>query len=258
MLWKVEGGRLALLGGVHMLDVPDLPLSDAAWQAFNAAERVVFEHVLIPAVDSAVVQLPPGQSLRGIATEELFETVQKCCQQLSLNIDEIASYQPWYAGLRVAVAASVRARLLNSNGVDWKLWKETQRLRKTIEYLEDANAALQTFSVAPVDEQLMMLRMAVTDPEGIYSIRLIDCWKQRRADLLAAFMRERLSLAPVMFSSVIEGRNCNWLPRLRALAQDDQRTLAVVGALHLVGDTGLPALLRAEGYTVTPVDVSGE
>ena len=47
-------------------------------------------------------------------------------------------------------------------------------------------------------------------------------------------------------------RNRAWLPELRkrldGASQDD--TLVVVGAMHLLGDDGLVAVLKAKGYTV--------
>jgi uncharacterized protein YbaP (TraB family) len=63
---------------------------------------------------------------------------------------------------------------------------------------------------------------------------------------------------PVMFGSIIEGRNRAWLPRLLALAKDSEPTLVVAGALHMVGPTGLPAVLRQNGCEVVPVDVTGD
>jgi uncharacterized protein YbaP (TraB family) len=258
MLWKVEEGGLALLGSVHLLDVADLPLSDAAWDTFNAAERVVFEHDFIQPPDMSFALSLPGQSLRTVVPPPLFEALRECCQQLSFNIANIIECQPWYAGMSLSRVTATCAGLLVSNGVDTKLWEEARRRGKAIEYLEDLGVALRPLSDAPLDEQLTALRLAVMDPGGTFQFRLIDGWKRRRADLILGQIQERLSLAPVMSSILLENRNRNWLPRLSALANEQTPTLAVVGALHLVGGTGLPALLRAEGYNVTPVDVSGE
>ena len=42
---------------------------------------------------------------------------------------------------------------------------------------------------------------------------------------------------------LIEARNRRWVERILALLDDDEDYLVVVGALHLVGDYGLPCLL---------------
>ncbi|MBM4231580.1 MAG: TraB/GumN family protein, partial [Gammaproteobacteria bacterium] len=47
-------------------------------------------------------------------------------------------------------------------------------------------------------------------------------------------------------------RNRNWVPQVKALLERDEDTLVVVGALHLVGERGLIALLEREGLRPRP------
>jgi hypothetical protein len=47
-------------------------------------------------------------------------------------------------------------------------------------------------------------------------------------------------------------RNKNWIPRIGELAKE-QPTFFAVGAAHLGGTTGVINLLRAAGYTLTPI-----
>jgi len=126
--------------------------------------------------------------------------------------------------------------------------------------LEGASAALLTFANAPVAEQGRMLSFAAEDVEGgmDYFKRLIGGWKARRADLVLECVQDRMMQMPTMFGNVIVGRNRSWLSRLLALAKDSEPTLIVVGALHMVGSTGLPTLLRQSGLEVVAVDVTGE
>jgi uncharacterized protein YbaP (TraB family) len=48
----------------------------------------------------------------------------------------------------------------------------------------------------------------------------------------------------------VAGRNRNWLPQLEELLAGGEPAMAVVGALHLVGNDGLISQLRARGYRV--------
>ena len=57
---------------------------------------------------------------------------------------------------------------------------------------------------------------------------------------------------PALYNRLNRDRNLAWLPRLRAMLDDESEdeTLVVVGALHLLGEDGVVELLRAKGYRV--------
>jgi uncharacterized protein YbaP (TraB family) len=48
-------------------------------------------------------------------------------------------------------------------------------------------------------------------------------------------------------------RNESWVPMIEAKITGDSPKLFAVGAAHLGGDSGVIALLRKEGYKLTPV-----
>jgi uncharacterized protein len=147
-----------------------------------------------------------------------------------------------------------------ANGVDKNLLPLARAQGKRIEFLEDAAGALRNFATAPMVEQMKMLSLAAEDvPGGIdFFKRLIGGWKEGRADLVLSCAKERVVQMPIMFGSLIEGRNRLWLPRLLALAKESEPAFVVAGALHMVGPVGLPAMLRQNGCDVIPVDVTGE
>ena len=59
------------------------------------------------------------------------------------------------------------------------------------------------------------------------------------------------SLSPALFQRLIVQRNAAWTATLNARLKGRGRTVVVVGAGHLVGEDGVPARLRALGYSVT-------
>jgi uncharacterized protein YbaP (TraB family) len=60
---------------------------------------------------------------------------------------------------------------------------------------------------------------------------------------------------PQLYQRINVDRNDAWLPKVRAMLDDETSddALVVVGSLHLLGDDGLVAKLRKAGYTVERV-----
>jgi uncharacterized protein len=260
MLWWVRDSGMSLFGSVHVLDVPPLPLSAAAEAAFGAATRVVFEHDITQPPDMSFAHLKPGESLSSLIPANLYASVKDRCRAWSMNIENVSRLPPWLVALSLSVQTAKLAGMDSENGVDRNLLPLARAQGKTIEFLEDAGAALLNFANAPLAEQERMLSLAAENvPAGIEFFKnQIGGWKSRRADLVLACAKERIAQMPTMFGSLIQGRNQLWLPRLLALAKESEHTLVVASALHMVGPTGLPTMLRQNGCDVVPVDVTGE
>ena len=64
---------------------------------------------------------------------------------------------------------------------------------------------------------------------------------------------EGYSGLPELYEAVVYRRNANWVPRVRALLGRPDDYLVVVGALHIVGERGLVALLQDEGLRIEPL-----
>jgi uncharacterized protein YbaP (TraB family) len=53
-----------------------------------------------------------------------------------------------------------------------------------------------------------------------------------------------------LHQAIVVNRNINWVGQIQALLDDEDDYLIVVGALHLVGDNGVPSLLANLGLEV--------
>jgi len=196
MLWQVKGSGLFLLGSVHVLDVPPLPLNAAAWAAFGAATRVLFEHDLAQAPDVSFARLPPGESLSLLIPASLYASLEDRCREWSIDIGNFSGLQPWLVAISLSLKTAALAGMDPAYGVDKNLLPLARAQGKRIEFLEDAAGALRNFAAAPMAEQIKMLSLAAQDvPGGIdFFQRLIGGWKAGRADLV----RGARTVAPEM------------------------------------------------------------
>ena len=80
---------------------------------------------------------------------------------------------------------------------------------------------------------------------------LIRAW--RTGDI--AYMEENLlndvADYPELYDTIVVNRNRNWVETIDELLDDSDDYLVIVGALHLVGEDGVPRLLEQRGHTVT-------
>ena len=56
---------------------------------------------------------------------------------------------------------------------------------------------------------------------------------------------------PELYEAIVADRNRNWVNTIDKLLRDEEDYLVIVGALHLIGEDGMPQLLEARGYKVS-------
>jgi len=78
-------------------------------------------------------------------------------------------------------------------------------------------------------------------------------WSRGDADALAKVINEDVDRVPAARKAIITDRNRRWSAWIKMRMDQPGTVLMAVGAGHLVGDDGVPAMLRADGYRVTRV-----
>ncbi|HEX2559081.1 TraB/GumN family protein, partial [Phenylobacterium sp.] len=109
------------------------------------------------------------------------------------------------------------------------------------------------FDEAPLAEQIASLEHSLEeierDPQAFST--LVGAWMAGDLGALEKLAIEPLrEAAPVIYRRVVTERNAVWVREIDARLKGRGRTVVVVGVGHLIGPEGLPAKLRALGYSV--------
>jgi uncharacterized protein YbaP (TraB family) len=258
-LWKVQGkgSTVYLLGSVHLLS-PDLAWRDARIEAaIGAADAFFFETPLdtdgIQKIVAAKGSLPPGQSLRALLPPQSQRDLDADLAALGLPEANIDGRRPWLAQITM-LGLQFRQAGLVLTGVDLALIAEAQARGKPLRYFETTEQ--QMALIAPDDRKLELQGFEGFLKDFRHEIQditpMMDAWASGDAKRLGDLVAKDFAPYPALRKTMFDDRNAAWTATLRGVLDEEHGTfLVTVGAGHLAGDRGVPALLRAAGYTVT-------
>lgn len=263
LLWKVSDAdnSLYLLGSFHMLKPEDYPLSADVDAAFDDAESLLFE------IEPSVLNTPEtiakfqaatgyadGSTLSQVLPSETRAKLEKLLSASGSSIDKVDGSEPWAVNLGLLLGVSQAMGFRQEQGLDRHFMARAAEAGKPVAGLEGIDAQLAALDGVPHAEQVAGLDEFLTDPaKAMAEFRALhETWRAGDAATLdSRFRQEMARETPVSYRLVNVDRNNAWVPLLEArLATPEGDTLAVVGALHLLGDDGVVEKLRAKGYAV--------
>jgi uncharacterized protein YbaP (TraB family) len=264
LLWKVSDvdSSLYLLGSFHLLAKSDYPLSADVDRAFDDAESLVFEvapdDLEDPAVTTKMFALASSDraaTLANVVPADLAPRLDARLAAFGLPPERMAGFEPWFVDTMLVTLLGQRAGYAPEDGLDRVLMARAKVAAKPVAGLETVDQQLATLDGTPLAEQVASLREFVEEGDGARAKldELHAAWRSADLPILERMTREDMrELTPVTYQRLNVDRNRAWVPQFeRMLAQGrGHDVLAVVGALHLLGDDGVVALLRARGYRV--------
>ncbi|HEX6865721.1 MAG TPA: TraB/GumN family protein, partial [Caulobacteraceae bacterium] len=160
--------------------------------------------------------------------------------------------RPWLAEVTLGVVQLAKGGANGSDGVERTLAAAAPATaaRRAFETPADQ---IGFFADAPEKDQIASLestlRQMETEPGGFGD--LVEAWMS--ADLKAL---ERMGLKPMkraspeLYRRLVVQRNARWTDILLERLNGSGETVVVVGAAHLIGKDGVPAMLRKRGVAV--------
>ena len=257
-LWRVAGreNTVYLFGSVHLLKPGEFALDGPVGLAYQDAEAVVLEVDLddlspldVAAATAALAVDPQGRGLMALMGPEA-AAAQERAARAGIDLTLLERFEPWFAGLTVVTMALASEGYTAGAGVEQLLQERAAMDGKEILGLETVEDQLTALDSLDPGLQRDFLLVALDDASRTNEALagFLAAWKVGDVGRLAAELDAEFDDSPALYRSLVIERNRRWLDRLVDLLDDERDYLVVVGALHLVGPDGLPAMLEAHGY----------
>lgn len=261
-VWVVKDAdsEMVLFGSVHVLPPGLAWRPPALTAALKAADDLWFELPTGADVERQSARLagergvlPPGQSLFARLPPQDAARLIRVADAYKVDKAALDRFEPWLAELALAGAAFRRSGAGLQDGVE-KAIEAAAPAGAVRQALETPAEQLAIFDEAPEADQLASLRETVRemdeDPQAFD--KLVAAWAAGDLDMIDREALQPLRRAsPLLFRRLVDERNARWTARLDQRLKGRGRTVVVVGMGHLIGPGGVPARLRALGYSVT-------
>lgn len=259
-----RGTRTAYLFGTIHVGRPDFfPLERRATEALADSSTLVVELDATQAETMRAAMrrhalLPDGETLGARLSPPLRTRLAAQLDALGMPQRSIRAYKPWMAALTLTLAGVQQSGFDGAYATDGYLIGLARGLHKPVVELESADEQLGLFDTLPRTDQTAFLDEALRSLENGKladdTRALVSAWlagDARALERLAAVsLDENPRSGPWMQQKLFVERNYRMAERIERLLADGQSPFVAVGALHLVGPNGLPALLAARGYRV--------
>lgn len=268
LLWRAEGeegvGSLFLLGSIH-LGTADAPgLGPAVSEALERSQEVVVEVDLSRVSPAETLEttvrygmLPPGRSLEDEVSPETWALLVAHLKARGVPVESFTRFRPWLAATTLALLDLQGAGMQAEHGVDRQLIGAAEGVKPLVA-LETMTSQFAMMAAIPPDLQELMLRESLerSDQTEAQSERLIASWQRGDEDALVQLFFGPLEEHPEyadLYEKIYFERNEAMARRLEELARDGKTRFVVLGAGHMVGPRGIPALLAQRGFRVERV-----
>lgn len=271
VFWEVESathpeGRAWLLGSVHMAR-PDLQLDPRIAEAFRASDALVLEFDATEAQAGPMQKLlaehgvlPEGQTARDALGSERWERLAAFFEQRGIPPAALSHYQPWVLLTIVTTTIVAESGAQQEAGIEMQLLQQVGD--KKVVSLESVEFQIELMRTMPgrLVARMLDAMLEHVDETRASSALLLDAWEAGDLELL-----ERLTLGEDADDpDIAEFHERTYYARNRVMAERLDELLArpatwfvAVGAGHMAGSQGLPALLEGRGHRVTRVPREG-
>jgi uncharacterized protein YbaP (TraB family) len=264
LLWSVKssnGAVLYLLGSVHMAKESIFPLKPVVTDAFESSGRLYVELDPDGMETAATLKIitqkgmyHDGETLIGNLDSSLKALLEPHLRLLPMGARTVL--KPWLAAVTLDVLVLEKMGYKSVYGIDRYFLNAAKE--KGMEYieLETPMEQLNLFADMSDDESKLFLRATLLEINKIeeYMEELLTAWSSGDEDAFEKAFFETFTtwpeLAPLLERTLF-ARNVIMAQRLfPAMEEPGKVSIAVLGAGHMIGPRGIPAIFSGAGFEV--------
>lgn len=261
-MWVVRDAdsEIFLFGTVHALQ-PGADWRTPAYEAaYQKSEAIWVEAVVDPGRPDAVHDLIARYGVdhehplsRKLSPRRL-KDLKAVLAEGGLTIEAVDHLRPWAAALVLSMQPVLGSGARIEAGADVEVARQAVRAEKPVRAFETMEDQVRMFAGLAPEVELQYLTDVIAERRGSRPARKgshAQAWLRgdgaRLGEAVVADLRVQ---SPAFYDALLKRRNQAWAEALAAQMAGDGVQLVNVGALHLLGDDGLPALMKARGFEV--------
>ena len=258
-MWVVSDAdsEITLYPTIHILPQGVTWQTPEMTERLMAADEVWFE--IEPGSDSDPTlqqyimskAMDPSSPLSEKLEPELYAQLETQAAALAIPVQAIAPMQPWMAGITLGMMGLVKEGYDPASGVEMQLTPMVEG--KTVRSLETAQSQIEMLANLSPKVQIEFLRSSIEDMEEGKAMvdEMVKDWAVGDVDDLEEdLIQETKDESPELYDAMFVNRNKNWAKQIAAEMEGSGTDFIAVGAGHLVGEDGVPQMLRDMGYKV--------
>lgn len=258
-LWTIgdeSGVRGWLFGTIHTLPDGTTWRTATLGRAFEASGTLVVEiadlddREMLEQAFAKLARTPGLPPLTARVSPENRPLLSRQLERAGMDPSDFTQIETWAAALmlsRMANADDAR------NGVDLALIADARG--KPVRELEGAERQLGLFDGLDERDQRDLLDAVVGTAARASEQRrtLASAWRAGDMETIAREAQRGLLDDPELHETLLAGRNRDWAARIDEMLRAGERPFVAVGAAHLAGEVGLPALLERRGWKLARI-----
>ena len=261
-LWRISDSdsEIFLFGTVHILPPTMKWRNTRIDNAFNGAQTIYFETPIDARAATNIGQSvakygfnPHGVNLSSMLTAEDRARLIRVCAHYKMDPVLLEPVRPWLAAVQLSLAEAMSQGQAAQSGVDSVLDHDAQAQNKKRAYFETADQQIRFFADLPRETEVQFLRSTLLEIEKEHGqVEEMDAaWLHGDTKTIAREVTDMIrDSGPEIYAALIRDRNARWASEIDSMMKGSGKIFIAVGAAHLVGPDGVPALLRKKGYKV--------
>ena len=260
-LWVIKGSHATvyLFGTIHALAKDQSWHSakiDAAIQQSQTLYLEVENFQDVAAIQPLMMQFgfDADHPLSSKLTPDQFAKLNKAAAALPGGETLLEPMKPWLAGTMISLAPILQAGYDPESGVEFAIKPEFTAANKAVKGFETTEQQIRLFADMSDKAQLDFLVSELDDADSAIGEfkQLLAAWYAGDVEKIDSLNNAELrDKHPDLFQILVVKRNQNFTEQIRNLLAGDGVSFVAVGAGHLVGKEGVPAMLEKQGYKVT-------
>jgi uncharacterized protein len=265
LLYEISDGKgvLYLFGTIHVGKPEFYPLNRRVVDAvrssgFLAVEADVTDTAAMGKLIAEYAMYPAADSLDRHISSKLMQKLQPVLEKYKIPLESARRMKPWLVALALEYAGLADTGYNPQYGADLFLIGLAKALKKPIAEVESMEFQMHLFdSMTPAEQEDDLAGTVDELASGEYRAliaKLAEAWSHADTAALNMALDETEAALPpdskALYAKLIKNRNGAMTERISTWLHSDSQYFVAVGTAHLLGDDGIVARLKAQGYQV--------